>query len=203
MRAPCDDCRMDPLALFFSASGRIAPRTFAVAVVIVYVAGFASQILLGGPVVARSGLWPFALTQGALTWMWFALHAKRRRDAGAGSGAAAGIAILYVLSVALLLLVLAFFLSVASQDAANGAGSSGIASFLILFYLLALFSGDMGSVSGFIVGLLLVACAPAIIAMAYSIYAGTQPSVTPMPATFSARPRASGDPESGLPLSRQ
>jgi len=193
---------MDPLALFLSATGRIPPRPFALAVVIIYVAGFASQILLGAPVIARSGLWPFALTQGALTWMWFALHAKRRRDAGAGIGAAAGIAILYVLSIALLLLVLAFFLSVASQDAAND-GSPGIASFLILFYLIALFSGDMSSVSGFIMGLLLIASAPAMIAIAYSIYTGTRPSAAPTPATFSARPSASGDPESGLPLPRQ
>lgn len=181
---------MEPLALFLSASGRIAPRPFAVAIVIVYVAGFASQILLGAPVIARSGLWPFALTQGALTWMWFALHAKRRSDAGAGIGAAAGIAVLYTLSIALLLLVIAFFLSVASQDATNDAASSGIASFLILFYLIALFAGDAGSVGGFIMGLLLIACAPAIIAMAYSIYAGTRPSATPAPGSTAAVPQS-------------
>jgi hypothetical protein len=167
---------MDPLALFLAASGRIAPRPFAIAVVIIYGAGFASQILLGAPVVARSGLWPFALTQGALTWMWFALHAKRRRDADAGIGAAAGIAIVYILSIALLLLVIAFFLSVASQQASDDA-AAGIGSFLILFYLLALFSGDMNTIGGFIMALLLIASAPALIAMAYSIYAGTRPSV--------------------------
>ena len=59
---------MDPLALFLSSSGRIAPRAFALAIILVYVAGFLSQILLGAPVIARSGLWPFALTQGVLTW---------------------------------------------------------------------------------------------------------------------------------------
>ncbi len=174
---------MDPLALLFSASGRIASRPFALAVVVVYVAGFASQILLGAPVIARSGLWPFALTQGALTWMWFALHAKRRRDAGAGIGATAGIAILYAMSISLLLLVLAFFLSVASQDAANGAGQSSIASFFILFYLIALFSGsDFGFFGILIAIVLLIGFAPSIIALVYSIYAGTQPSVTPVSA---------------------
>ena len=189
---------MDPLALFLSSSGRVAPRTFTIAILLVYVAGFLSQILLGAPVIARSGLWPFALTQGLLTWVWFALHAKRRRDAGAGTGAAAGIAILYALSITLLLLVLAFFMSVASQNAAEGAGSSSIASFLILFYLLALFSGDMGSISGVIMGLLLIAFAPAIIAIAYSIYAGTQPSAaTPLVSA------GEGPLTSGLPLSRQ
>jgi len=180
---------MDPLALFLSASGRVASRPFGYAVVIVYVVGFASQILLGAPVIARSGLWPFALTQAALTWMWFALHAKRRRDAGAGPGAAAGIAILYALSIALLLLVLAFFLSVASQDA-NNTDASQIAGFLIVFYLLALFSHDMGSIGGFIMALLVTACAPAIIAIAYSIFAGTRPSAAPAPGPTAAAPQS-------------
>lgn len=173
---------MDPLALFLSASGRVGPKPFALAVVLVYVAGFASQALLSASVIARSGLWPFALTQAFLTWIWFALHAKRRRDAGAANvGAALGIAILYALSIALLLLVVAFFLGMASQDAAQGEGQPSVAGFLIVFYLIALFSGgaDFSAVGIVITIALLVAFAPAIIALAYSIYAGTQPSVAP------------------------
>ena len=61
----------------------------------------------------------------------------------------------------LLLLVIAFFLSVASQQASDDA-AAGIGSFLILFYLLALFSGDMNTIGGFIMALLLIASAPAL-----------------------------------------
>ena len=73
---------MDPLALLFSWSGRLAPRPFAIAIIAVYLVSFFSQVLLGAPVTGRSGLWPFTLLQAALVWAWLVLHVKRLRDAG-------------------------------------------------------------------------------------------------------------------------
>src|SRR5947209_4408448 len=109
---------MRALALFLSPSGRLEPRPFAIAALLVYLAGLASQTLLAAPMVSRAGLWSFALAQAALAWIWFALHAKRLRDAARATDAAAGIAIVYALAVALLLLILSFF---ADAQAHNGA----------------------------------------------------------------------------------
>ena len=44
-----------------------------------------------------------------LIWIWFALHAKRLRDAGRGIDLPAAIALLYALSVALLVIVAVSF----------------------------------------------------------------------------------------------
>src|SRR5712691_5826953 len=131
---------MDPLALFFSASGRIPPRTFALAVIVVYLGGFASQMLLAAPVIARGGLVPFALTQAILTWSWFAVHAKRLRDSGRGSGGAVAIAILYGLALVLLVMLLAFVSTPAPSDTAAESDPESINLFgwLVLLYIVAM-----------------------------------------------------------------
>ena len=74
--------RMESLALFTSASGRIAPKPFWLGVVAVYVASFLSQFLLAAPVTARASVLPFLVAQAAIAWAWYALHARRLRDAG-------------------------------------------------------------------------------------------------------------------------
>lgn len=173
---------MDPLALFLSSSGRLGARSFAVAVILIYLAGFASQALLSGSAVARAGLWPFALTQGLLTWVWYAVHAKRLRDAGHGTGSAVGIALLYALAIVLLLLIVAFFLGVGGEADDNAPPSSIIGFFVVLYLIGVLFSAaDLGFFTVLITCLIVIALAPALIAFGYSIYAGTRPSAAPSP----------------------
>src|SRR2546421_12922651 len=82
---------MAPLALFFSAKGRLAPKAFVIGAIAVYAVSCLSQVLASGPLTARAGLWPFAIVQAVLTWSWFAIHAKRLRDAGRGIGSAPGL----------------------------------------------------------------------------------------------------------------
>src|SRR5580658_9709912 len=88
-----------------SPGGRLKPQPFTYAAIAVYLAGAASHLLTAADVMTRAGLWPFLAAQILLLWLWFALHAKRLRDAGHGSGLAAGVALLYALSIALLLIV--------------------------------------------------------------------------------------------------
>ena len=57
---------MNSLATIFSASGRIAPRPFALGAVVVYVASFLSQFLLAAPITARASVVPFLLVQIAI-----------------------------------------------------------------------------------------------------------------------------------------
>ena len=51
---------MESLALFFSASGRIGAKPFAIAAAIVYLLAFLSQFLLASPMMARGGMIAYA-----------------------------------------------------------------------------------------------------------------------------------------------
>jgi uncharacterized membrane protein YhaH (DUF805 family) len=167
---------MNPVALFVSPSGRLAPRAFWGAVLAVYAAGFMSQALLSPGVTLRAGLWPFAAVQPVLIWCWFALHAKRLRDAGLSPGVAGGIAALAGLAVLLLLLILTVVLEAGTTPDAERSGVLGV---FVLFSLIALASGalDMG-LFGLIAGaLLIVAVLPVVTALAFSVWTGTRPAV--------------------------
>src|SRR5688572_13732790 len=125
---------MNAVLLLFSGSGRLAPRPFAVAVILVYLLSFFSQALLSAPVTSRVALWPFALLQAALVWIWIVLHVKRLRDAGRPFGLAAGVACLYVLALVLLLLVLTM---ITASDATSSnfllTGQGLIHIFIVLY----------------------------------------------------------------------
>src|SRR6476661_3500636 len=73
---------MQGLGLLFSPAGRLGPRAFIIAVVLLYLAAAASQALTLRDVIKSAGLWPFLAAQIVLVWAWYALHAKRLRDAG-------------------------------------------------------------------------------------------------------------------------
>src|SRR5579872_6466374 len=94
-----DATTMAALRFLFSPFGQLAPRPFVVAAVAVYAAGAASQLLTMPDMLRHGGLWAFGGMQALLTWIWFALHAKRLRDAGRPIGLAAGASVLYALSV--------------------------------------------------------------------------------------------------------
>jgi uncharacterized membrane protein YhaH (DUF805 family) len=171
---------MNLVALVFSYSGRLAPRPFAFAVTVVYLLGFASQVLLAEPTLARAGVWPFALAQAALLWIWFTLHAKRLRDADRGTGAALGIAIVNVLSVLFLLMVVASFLTPPPAEDTTG---SVLGTWVAIVFLFAILTG--APALGFL-GFILLAAAfvvlfPILLAIGFSIWAGTRPSASPQP----------------------
>jgi uncharacterized membrane protein YhaH (DUF805 family) len=96
---------MDSLTTMFSASGRLAPQPFVLGALAVYVGGFLSQLLLNSYVTQHANVIPFVLVQIALAWIWYALHARRLRDAGRGVGAAIALTIVYLLAIVLLLVV--------------------------------------------------------------------------------------------------
>ena len=160
---------MDPFAQFFSPFGRTARNPFAMGAVLVYVLILASYLLVSQPVVTRSGVAPFALVQVALTYAWYALHARRLRDAGYGPGWALVIAIVYCLGVALFLLV--------DQVLSAMEPKPGATFFLLLIVLFfaAVFAGHPGPLVGVAVVLLFVIVTPLLIALGFSIWAGTRP----------------------------
>jgi len=68
---------MRTLRLLFSPSGRLGRQAFVFAAIGVYAAGVASQWLTAPGIITRGGIWPFAIVQVVLIWIWLALHAKR------------------------------------------------------------------------------------------------------------------------------
>jgi uncharacterized membrane protein YhaH (DUF805 family) len=164
---------MEAFAQFFSPFGRTARNPFAMGAMLVYVLIVASYLLVSQPLVTRSGVAPFALVQVALTYAWYALHTRRLRDAGYGTGWALVIAILYCLGVALFLLV--------DQVISVMEPKPGVTFFLflIVLFIAAVFGGYHTPLVSVALGLLFVIVTPLLIALGFSIWAGTRP---PLPA---------------------
>jgi uncharacterized membrane protein YhaH (DUF805 family) len=170
---------LPPLALFFSAQGRIAPKPFAVGVIAVYVTTLLAQLLLSPPVIGHGGLALFAFVQTLAIWSWFCLHAKRLRDGGRGVGAAVAIAILYGLAVVLFLLLVALIAEPIPKDATN-APSAHLADFFVLLLPLALLTGDPipGLFAYVVMAVVMLILIPILMAIGFSIFAFGRPSIT-------------------------
>jgi uncharacterized membrane protein YhaH (DUF805 family) len=156
---------MQSLALLFSASGRVAPKPFARAILAVYAAALLSLLLLSAPVVLRAGLVPFVLVQALAAWAWFCLHAKRLRDAGRDAGPALAIAGLYALAIVLFLLMVAVAAPPVGGVPAPGEEWSDLPV-----------AGDpeLGLFAYVAAGMLALIVAPMLIAIAFSVWAATR-----------------------------
>jgi len=167
---------MQALRFLFSPAGRLEPKPFIVAALAVYAVGIVSLLLTGQGAVAHGGLWLFAAVQVVLTFIWYALHARRLRDAGRSSGLAAAVAVLYALSVALLVIVVAAFFTApgAAFGNANAAGALGLS---LLLMIIDAVSGPHGYDASWLVVLLLLGMAyvPVILAAVLTLYAATRP----------------------------
>src|SRR5580692_3782598 len=169
---------MQALRFLFSPSGRLGPQAFAVAVIVVYAAGAASQWLTVPGVVARNGLLPFVLAQAVLIWIWFALHAKRLRDADRATGIAAGVSLLYALSVVLLLIVGAAFFDTSANVGLDANATSALGLILLIAIYTTLSGGSAYDLTWVVAATLaLLAFLPIIAALALSFFAATRPSV--------------------------
>jgi uncharacterized membrane protein YhaH (DUF805 family) len=173
---------MQALRILFAPAGRLSSRPFIVAAIVVYLAGMASQLLTTPDVIVRAGLWPFLAAQIVLIWSWYAVHAKRLRDAGHTASLAAGVSLLYALSVALLVIVAASFYGALAGDGGNANASSALG--LILFVsIIALLAGAPHYDIGWLIVVILsvLACLPIIAAVVTPLWAATRRSV-PAPA---------------------
>ncbi len=171
---------MESLALFFSSRGRIARKPFALAVLLVYVLMFASQLLLSTAITTRLNVLLFALAQGLLTFAWYALHAKRLRDAGRGTAAATALAVLYALSVVLFLLLVEL---VIGTDATTGNQGGVLTTMLVWLAMGAVFAG-MDAMNLFLylaIVIMVLTLLPFVIAIGVSLWIGTRPSAPAPP----------------------
>ena len=177
----CHDDGMNP-SLLLSRDGRLARAPFTLAVIAVYLASFASQVLLSAPVTARVSIVPFMLVQVALIWLWIVLHTRRLRDAGRPTGIVVGIAMIYVLEV--VLLVLLIWLILASAGPTGGASSdASIFHLFVILYLLGMMTGDptLGALQIWMMGFAAVMLLPVAIAVVFSLWTATRTNTTSPP----------------------
>jgi uncharacterized membrane protein YhaH (DUF805 family) len=168
---------MQALHSVFSPSGRLAPRPFAVAAIAVYIAGVAAQWLTGPEVLVRTGIWPFAIVQVLLIWIWYTLHAKRLHDADRSDGLAAGAALLYALSIVLLLIVTIGFFKPYASGMTDPNATAALNIVLLVSVIAALAQTSSHDIGALIVtGLIAVAFLPVIVALAVTLWAATRPS---------------------------
>ena len=160
----------------------MARGPFTLAIVVVYLASFASQVLLSPPVTARAGVALFVVVQIALIWVWIVLHTRRLHDAGRPTGIVLGIAMIYVLEVVLLVLLIWLMLGTAGPT--GGAGSEASIFHLFVFlYFLGLLTGDpaLGALQIWVMGFAALLLLPIVAALIFSLWTATRTSLAPPP----------------------
>jgi uncharacterized membrane protein YhaH (DUF805 family) len=168
---------MQILRLLFSPHARLAPQSFVAIAIAIYAAGGASQLLTTPAAIARAGLWPFALAQALLIWVWFAVHAKRLSDAGRSVGLAAGVAVLYTLSALLLVIVAAAFYGPVAGTVPDANAASALGLILLVSILAILLGSPHYDLSSLLVVLLvLLAVVPIVLAVCLTVWAAMLPS---------------------------
>lgn len=171
--------------LLFSPKGTIKPQPFAIIVAAIYFINIAAGSILEGGFIKRAGPWPYLGMQLMLSWIWFAAHAKRLRDAGRGWAVAAAIAFIYVVFIVLMInLVATSPANYESVDPKEPRTPLIGAIFAVLF-INTLFTGDPFLIVGLIV---LVIGLPLLWGLGVVIYsivtaarASAMPDVLPPP----------------------
>ena len=162
-----------------SPSGRLAPQPFIAAALAVYAAGIGAQWLTMSEVLAHAGIWPFAIAQAVLIWIWYVVHARRLHDADRPVDIAAGAAALYTLSIVLLLIVaMNFFTPFAGSTDPSATAVLNIVLLIAVIAALTQTSGhDVGTL--ILAVCVMLAFLPALVAVAVTLWAATRPSARP------------------------
>lgn len=162
-----------------SSAGRLGRRPFVVAIVLVYLAGFATQFLLAAPVIAAASVLPFLAAQVVVAWFWYALHVRRLRDSGRSSGSAAALTILYILAMLLLLLVMLAADAPGQSSGADGSAFAVLFRIFVILYLLGMVLGqpDLGVFGVILIIVLSLVMLPMIIAFVFTVVTAARPSV--------------------------
>jgi uncharacterized membrane protein YhaH (DUF805 family) len=171
---------MQTLRFVFSPAGRLEPRIFAFAVIVVYLVGAASHLLTVPAVIARGGPWPFAAVQALLIWIWFSLHARRLHDAGRGAGLAVGASLLYALSIALLLILTISFYAPLAGDMPDANTASALGLILLVLVVAVLLGSPHYDLAWAAMGILVfLSLVPLLVLVGVTLWVATRPSKAP------------------------
>jgi uncharacterized membrane protein YhaH (DUF805 family) len=173
---------MNWLDAIFSPKGTLRPQHFAIIVIAVYLINIAAGSIIEGQFIKRVGPWPYFALQLLLTWIWFAAHAKRLRDAGKGWAVAAALAFIYVAAMVLLLnLISASEASLTESTDPKEPKVSLIGAIFAVLFINTLFTGDPFLIVGLLVLFIGLPLLWSLIVVIYSLVTGLRASMTPEP----------------------
>jgi hypothetical protein len=137
-----------------------------------------SNMLSAPAITASFGLWPFVVTQFALLWFWFALTAKRLRNAERSVLGVAAVALIGAIAIVLIVVMLVLQYN---DPGATVAGPYLPASLGILIYplvvLLNIATGPSANPQDATIAVLAAfTLAPVLLLFWYSAWAALQPS---------------------------
>ena len=173
---------MNYFDLLFSPKGTIKPQPFALIVIAIYALNLIAGSIVEGDFIKRVGPWPYLGLQMMLTWIWFAAHAKRLRDAGRGWVVAAVIAFIYAAAIVLMInLVSASAANITEPTDPKEPKVSLIGAIIAVLFINTLFTGDPFLIVALIVLVIGLPLLWAALVVIYSLVTAARASVTPEP----------------------
>lgn len=171
---------MNYFDLLFSPKGTIKPQPFAIIVIAIYLINILGGSVLDGEGIKRVGAWPYLGLQLALSWIWFAAHAKRLRDAGRGWVVAAVLAFIYAAAIVLMLnLVSASTANITEPSDPKEPKVSLIGAIFAVLFINTLFTGDIFLISLLLFLFIGIPLLFSAIVVIYSLVTAARASVTP------------------------
>jgi uncharacterized membrane protein YhaH (DUF805 family) len=173
----CDHYHMNFLESL-TPTGDLEQGPYTRALIGLVIGAILSNMLSAPAITAALGIWPFVVTQLALLWFWFALTAKRLRNAERSVLGVTAVALIAVIAIVLLSVILALQFT----DTSAGAAAPWVpASFGTLIYpfvlLFNLIAGPPAAAQDVTVAVLSAfTVAPLLLMIWYSAWAALQPS---------------------------
>ncbi|MBY0531806.1 MAG: hypothetical protein K2P86_07525 [Xanthobacteraceae bacterium] len=166
--------------LLFSPKGTIKQPPFALIAIAIYAINIIAGSIVEGDFIKRAGPWPYLGMQAMLTWIWFAAHAKRLRDAGRGWAVAAVLAFIYIAAIVLMLnLVSASAANITEPADPKEPKVSLIGTIFAVLFINTLFTGDIFLISLLIFLFIGLPLLFSLVVVIYSIVTAARASVTP------------------------
>ncbi len=161
-----------------SPSGDVEQGPYLRALIGLLIGAVLSNMLSAPAVTATFGLWPFAVTQVALLWIWFALTAKRLRNAERSVLGVTAVALVALIAIVLLTVVLLLEPVDPDPTAAGPWLPSSIGGLIYPFvFLFNLATGPSANQQDAAMAVLtFFTAAPVILLIWYSAWAALQPS---------------------------
>ena len=158
-------------------SGDVEQGPYTRALIGLLIGAVLSNMLSAPAVTASFGIWPFVVTQLALLWLWFALTAKRLRNAERSVLGVTAVALIALIAI----LLLAVMMVLQESDGAGAAAPWVPASIGTLIYpfvfLFNLVTGPSAVAQDATIAVLSTfTVAPLLLMIWYSAWAALQPS---------------------------
>jgi len=162
----------------FSPSGELEQGPYVRSMLALLTGAVLSHLLTAPAVLAQLGIVPFLIVQLVIVWWWFALIARRLRDAERSILGVTAVALISFIAVIFLAVMLVLQVSDTSAGAAAPwlPASIGLLIYPFIFFF-NLVTGPAASAQDLHIALLaLLIVAPPLLTIWWSVWAGLQPS---------------------------